>query len=408
MMAPAGAAACSAPPAGNATQVGVPPASAAAAPVEALSALNSAGAAPFPQALMALVAGAEAAAGTTTKTIARSVAAAPLAAGAAEPAAAPAGGEAMPADLLLALFPHEAIPGASAQEMRQAAPSGGSDDQDAGGDLAKSGDSGLAQIVAPALDPGAALLAAVLQWLQQQGALAPRSPAAAVSAGPAAHAVTGEADARAMAASTVPGTADAGVNVLAGASAAVAPGVNATTTVAASPGAALSAQKPDSADNSATATVMDMAAALRAATSASPDPVTREVAVPVHERHWPQALAAQVLILSSEKVQAATLRLSPEHLGPLEVHIDLQDANVNVTFTAAHVETRAALEQAMPQLRAVLAGSGLTLGQATVQQQARRESQNSNAAPRTAGAAGAPPEVLAAVARALGMVDEYV
>ena len=119
-------------------------------------------------------------------------------------------------------------------------------------------------------------------------------------------------------------------------------------------------------------------------------------------------MAGQVLILSSDKVRSATLRLSPEHLGPVEVHIDMQDSNVNVNFTAAHAETRAALEQALPQLRTVLAGAGLTLGQATVQQQARRESQNSHALARAGGAADETIEAPIIVTRSLGMIDEYV
>jgi flagellar hook-length control protein FliK len=151
-----------------------------------------------------------------------------------------------------------------------------------------------------------------------------------------------------------------------------------------------------------------MAAALRAASNATAVQVERSVTVPVHERHWPTALAAQVLVLSNDKVQGATLRLSPEHLGPVEVRIDMHEANVNVSFTAAHTETRAALEQAMPQLRAVLAGAGLSLGQATVQQQARRESQNPNLPARIGGAADEQIEAPAALARALGLIDEYV
>jgi hypothetical protein len=43
-----------------------------------------------------------------------------------------------------------------------------------------------------------------------------------------------------------------------------------------------------------------------------------------------------------------------------------------------------------------------------VQQQARRESQNSNALPRAGATAGEPIEAPAALARALGMIDEYV
>ena len=150
-----------------------------------------------------------------------------------------------------------------------------------------------------------------------------------------------------------------------------------------------------------------MAATLRATDAANAAPVEHTVAVPVHDRHWPTAMAAQVLILSGDKVRAATLRLTPEHLGPLEVRIDMQDSSVNVNFTAAHAETRAALEQAMPQLRSVLAGAGLTLGQATVQQQARHGSQNPNTMLRGAGSVDEVNEVPVTVWRALGLIDEY-
>ena len=153
-----------------------------------------------------------------------------------------------------------------------------------------------------------------------------------------------------------------------------------------------------------------MAAALRAANPANTPtaaPVEHTVAVPVHDRHWPTAMAAQVLILSGDKVRAATLRLTPEHLGPVEVRIDMQDSSVNVNFTAAHAETRSALEQAMPQLRSVLAGAGLTLGQATVQQQARHASQNPQPMLRGTGSVDDANEVPVSAWRALGLVDEY-
>ena len=132
-----------------------------------------------------------------------------------------------------------------------------------------------------------------------------------------------------------------------------------------------------------------------------------EISVPVHDRRWPQALAAQVIMLSDAKVHSATLRLSPDHLGPVEIRIDLQKTQIDVIFTAAQAETRSALEQSLPQLRAVLAGAGLTLGQATVQQQARQGSQNSG---NRGGVEPAAPDLptIAPTARLMNMIDEYV
>ena len=155
----------------------------------------------------------------------------------------------------------------------------------------------------------------------------------------------------------------------------------------------------------------DLEIAMRTANgsgSSIADSAGHVIAVPVHDRMWPQAIAAQLLMLSDQKIQAATLRLSPEHLGPVEIRIDLQDSRVNVSFTAAHVETRAALEQSLPQLREVFAGAGLTLGQATIHQQTRRESQNSGYAPRSAPLAADIPAATVAAVRAPGTIDEYV
>jgi flagellar hook-length control protein FliK len=137
-------------------------------------------------------------------------------------------------------------------------------------------------------------------------------------------------------------------------------------------------------------------------------PVVRSIAIPVHDRQWPQAMAAQVQLLSEQKVQAATIRLAPEHLGPVEVRIDLNQSRVDVTFTAAHAETRAALEQTVPELRAVLMGSGLTLGQATVQQQMRNGSQSAPDPARALPAVERDAQLEAAPVRLLGLVDEYV
>lgn len=320
-----------------------------------------------------------------------------------------------------------------------------------------------AAITTAAPDPGAALLATVLQWLRQ-----PRDAAGAVSAAATAPAVGAVAiDAapigataikaavidtapilrasrggnaaragvapgvetrdsavapEAPPAATAPGFAAAGVPVpdfaAAGRNPADPLAAQRVSTPQAAPVGLAQIPSPAADDGegadaatAASATQiagrMDMAAALHAASAVAAAPAERSVSVPVQERHWPTALAAQVLLISNDKVQAATLRLTPEHLGPLEVRIDMRDAQVSVNFTAAHAETRAALEQAMPQLRAVLEGAGLTLGQATVQQQARRESQYPGATVRHVGGADEPPETVAAIPRSMGMVDEF-
>ncbi|MGH8230724.1 MAG: flagellar hook-length control protein FliK, partial [Steroidobacteraceae bacterium] len=60
------------------------------------------------------------------------------------------------------------------------------------------------------------------------------------------------------------------------------------------------------------------------------------ISVPVGSDGWPRAVAAQLHWFVSNGVQSATLRLIPEHLGPIDVHVDVQQSQVNVNFNAAH------------------------------------------------------------------------
>jgi len=157
------------------------------------------------------------------------------------------------------------------------------------------------------------------------------------------------------------------------------------------------------------------AAALSGAAAPAPGAMTLAVPVPVSDPNWSQALAAQVQWLAGSQIQSATLKLSPEHLGPLEVRIDLQQSQVNVSFNATHADTRNALAEAMPRLRAMFAASGLALGQATVQQEPRSGAQShargggasTGSAARSLSAKTVEPVAIGAI-RALGLVDEYV
>lgn len=142
--------------------------------------------------------------------------------------------------------------------------------------------------------------------------------------------------------------------------------------------------------------------------------MTRGLSVPVSDPGWPHALAAQVQWMVGAQMQSATLRLSPPHLGSLEVRIDLQSSQqINVTFSASHPDTRAALADAVPRLRELFAAGGLNLGQATVQQDAGSDASGhaSRAPSRRTGALSAA-ETVEPVALSttggLGLVDEYV
>jgi flagellar hook-length control protein FliK len=84
---------------------------------------------------------------------------------------------------------------------------------------------------------------------------------------------------------------------------------------------------------------------------------------------WGNGLAQQVTLMVKDGEHTAQLRLDPPDLGPLEVRLSMarnEDGVAHAQFVSPHAAVRDALEAALPQLRAVLADNGITLGQASV------------------------------------------
>ncbi len=108
--------------------------------------------------------------------------------------------------------------------------------------------------------------------------------------------------------------------------------------------------------------------AVTTAPAATPQP-GQAIDVPVRDAAWGEAIGERVLLMASNRLQNAELRLTPAELGPLRVQVAVDDGLANVTFHAQHALTREALEQALPRLRDLLAENGLTLNQATVGQE---------------------------------------
>jgi flagellar hook-length control protein FliK len=147
-------------------------------------------------------------------------------------------------------------------------------------------------------------------------------------------------------------------------------------------------------------------------------PVAADIAQPhlkeaVGGDKWADALAARLTVMATRGEQHGSLRLSPEHLGPLEVQIRLQDDKASVWFGAQHADTRAALQDALPRLRELFAAQGMQLGDAGVSREAPRQDRvPTGFAPGAALADSADGEVLAAITpvaatRHDGLLDTY-
>ncbi|MET0292689.1 MAG: flagellar hook-length control protein FliK [Steroidobacteraceae bacterium] len=104
---------------------------------------------------------------------------------------------------------------------------------------------------------------------------------------------------------------------------------------------------------------------------------------------WKDELGTHLTLMAVKGQQSGSLRLSPEHLGPLEIQITVaDDKTTSVQFGAQQAETRVALQEAMPRLRELFQAAGLQLGDAGVSQQAAKQSQSQTPTPDRSGSFG--------------------
>lgn len=86
----------------------------------------------------------------------------------------------------------------------------------------------------------------------------------------------------------------------------------------------------------------------------------------VGDRGWDQDLGDKLVWMAGERHQVAELHLNPPELGPLKITLTLSHDQASAQFISAHAQVREAIETAMPRLREMLAGSGITLGNTNV------------------------------------------
>jgi flagellar hook-length control protein FliK len=115
------------------------------------------------------------------------------------------------------------------------------------------------------------------------------------------------------------------------------------------------------------------------ATSAAPEPATAapvgslSVDPQVGSSEWGRALSQQLAHLGRAGHETAELQLNPPGLGPLKVSLSMNDQQIQASFVSAHLSVRAAVEAALPQLRAALADSGISLGETSVSSDGRQQ-----------------------------------
>jgi flagellar hook-length control protein FliK len=136
-----------------------------------------------------------------------------------------------------------------------------------------------------------------------------------------------------------------------------------------------------------------------------------ELSSPVGSDAWNEELGGQLTWMTHQGIESGSLKLSPEHLGPVEVTISVQNGAASVWFGANHADTRAALEQALPRLREMFANQGMNLTDSGVSREPPRNQHKSSSQQGVSSisAVGAATESAgsAAIRSNLGSVDTY-
>ena len=93
-------------------------------------------------------------------------------------------------------------------------------------------------------------------------------------------------------------------------------------------------------------------------TQSTPQPITQNI----HKPEWGNAVGQRITWMIGNKLQGAQLRITPAHLGPVDIKLSIESGVAQVSFVSNHQVVRDALEQAVPRLRDMLESQDLELG----------------------------------------------
>ena len=152
------------------------------------------------------------------------------------------------------------------------------------------------------------------------------------------------------------------------------------------------------------------------AAAAPSSPVS--INTPVTQAAWGDEFSQKITWIATQRNQTAELHLNPPQLGPLDVVLKISGDQASAIFTSPHAAVRDAIEQALPKLREMLADNGIMLGNATVNDQATKNGQDSASrkpqggtqSPGLEGAtelAGIQEAHISGISRHNGMVDTF-
>ncbi|UKJ19860.1 flagellar hook-length control protein FliK [Enterobacter mori] len=114
-----------------------------------------------------------------------------------------------------------------------------------------------------------------------------------------------------------------------------------------------------------TVNAVALPAAVRTSVAHAPQQVVT-VNHPPETPEWKQSVSQHIAVFSRNGLHSAEIRLQPEELGSLQISLRVQQDQAQIHIVSEHAHIRHVMEQAMPQLRAAMAESGIQLGQSSV------------------------------------------
>lgn len=100
------------------------------------------------------------------------------------------------------------------------------------------------------------------------------------------------------------------------------------------------------------------------------------IAKPAHTETWPQQFSEKIVWMAKNDLQTAQININPPQLGPVQITLNLNGDSANVLFASPHPEVRQTIESSLPQLREMLAATGISLGETSVGANMTQQNQN--------------------------------
>lgn len=139
--------------------------------------------------------------------------------------------------------------------------------------------------------------------------------------------------------------------------------------------------------------------------ASSTTPTQATLNAPVSSPSWPSQLGQQLVhITQLGGEQQVKMNLHPAELGPLSISLKMTEHGAQAHFLTAHAQVRQVLEQAIPQLREILAEQGIALTDASVGEQNTSGQAFSQQNPETGTQHGTSTQDVAAEVETNGMV----